>query len=116
MSHAFRWRHHRATRLIKHYINYRCTVKNLCAINKPKLRQLRSQYPEEYPYDIHIVDKLLWMVCTSWWTVVGARYALYIRPIDDSCLAHYGASRLAEWPSVRHDGLQALNAAPSAMA
>ncbi|MEX3973557.1 hypothetical protein [Paraburkholderia caribensis] len=46
----------------KFYVNFQCIVKKLCAVHKPTLRQLRRRYQEQYPYDIRVIDKLLWMI------------------------------------------------------
>ncbi|WP_157692236.1 hypothetical protein [Burkholderia pseudomallei] len=45
-----------------HYVNYQRIVKRLRDVHKERLDQLRDHHKETYPYDIRIVDKLLWMI------------------------------------------------------
>lgn len=45
-----------------HYMNYQGMVRHLLRHNIKILNELRNKYRETYPYDIRIVDKLLWMI------------------------------------------------------
>lgn len=45
-----------------YYMNYQGMVKNIYERNIKILNELRNKHEETYPYDIRIVDKLLWMV------------------------------------------------------
>lgn len=47
---------------VGHYMNYQAMVKHLKNEHQPILDKLRKKYDETYPYDIRIVDKLLWMI------------------------------------------------------
>src|SRR5438270_5208050 len=47
---------------VKHYMNYQDIVKNIFERNSATLNELRGKYKETYPYDIRIIDKLLWMI------------------------------------------------------
>lgn len=45
-----------------HYMNYQSMVQKLLAEYKQALGDLRIEHKETYPYDIRIMDKLLWMI------------------------------------------------------
>lgn len=46
----------------EHYMNYFGMVQTIKADNQNLLNELRQQHNEIYPYDVRIVDKLLWMM------------------------------------------------------
>jgi hypothetical protein len=46
----------------EHYMNYQAMVRKLQAAHSQLLRDLRSRHNESYPYDVRIMDKLLWMI------------------------------------------------------
>ena len=46
----------------KHYVNYQAMVRRLLFRHADLLNELRTQRSETYPYDIRILDKLLWMI------------------------------------------------------
>jgi len=48
--------------VVDFYMNYQDMVKAIFSEHKAQLIQLRNKYSEEYPHDIRIIDKLLWMV------------------------------------------------------
>lgn len=43
-------------------MNYEGIVRHIYERNIKILNELRNKYKETYPYDIRIVDKLLWMI------------------------------------------------------
>ncbi|MBI3530707.1 MAG: hypothetical protein HY067_22405 [Betaproteobacteria bacterium] len=45
-----------------HYMNYQAMVRRLQTRHWQLLRDLRKRYNESYPYDVRIIDKLLWMI------------------------------------------------------
>ena len=45
-----------------HYMNYQGMVRHIYEHNIKILNELRNNYRETYPYDIRIIDKLLWMI------------------------------------------------------
>ena len=47
---------------VHHYMKYQDMVKHLRAVHQPTLDRLRSDRRETYPYDIRIVDRLLWKI------------------------------------------------------
>ena len=47
---------------VKHYMNYQDMVKHICERHSDTLKELREMYEEEYPHNIRIIDKLLWMI------------------------------------------------------
>jgi hypothetical protein len=47
---------------VKHYMNYQDVVRDLLSVHADRLAQLRGQHAEAYPYDIRIIDMLLWMI------------------------------------------------------
>jgi len=49
----------------KYYMNYQAMVHRLLAVYSPLLSELRSSHKEPYPYDIRILDKVLWMIGNS---------------------------------------------------
>lgn len=46
----------------EHYMNYQSMVRRLLFVHAPLLRALRRRHKEQYPYDIRILDKVLWMI------------------------------------------------------
>lgn len=46
----------------QHYMNYQAMVCKLLSDHSQLLQELRSRYAEPYPYDVRIIDKLLWMI------------------------------------------------------
>jgi hypothetical protein len=46
----------------EHYMNYQAMVRRLLAVHSQLLRDLRARDNELYPYDVRIIDKLLWMI------------------------------------------------------
>ena len=46
----------------RHYMNYQAMVRNLLNTHSQLLQELRTQHNESYPYDVRIMDKLLWMI------------------------------------------------------
>lgn len=48
-----------------HYMNYQAMVRKLQSVHADVLADLRRHNSESYPYDIRIVDKLLWMIGNS---------------------------------------------------
>jgi hypothetical protein len=53
------------TQAVQHYMNYSAMVHHLFLIHAPLLNDLRAQHNETYPYDIRILDKVLWMIGNS---------------------------------------------------
>ncbi|HEY0543997.1 MAG TPA: hypothetical protein VGC91_01270 [Pyrinomonadaceae bacterium] len=47
---------------VKHYMNYQDMVKHIFERNFDTLNELRKEHKENYPHDIRIIDKLLWMI------------------------------------------------------
>lgn len=47
---------------VQHYMNYQAMVRRLQTVHSQLLRDLRTRYNESYPYDVRIMDKLLWMI------------------------------------------------------
>lgn len=47
------------------YMRYQALVGKLLTVHTPTLNELRLKHKEQYPYDIRIVDKLLWMIGNS---------------------------------------------------
>jgi hypothetical protein len=45
-----------------HYMNYQAMVQKLLRTHAQTIAELRLQNDESYPYDIRIMDKLLWMI------------------------------------------------------
>lgn len=48
-----------------HYMNYQAMVRKLQSVHAKALSDLRQRSNETYPYDIRIIDKLLWMIGDS---------------------------------------------------
>jgi hypothetical protein len=48
-----------------HYMTYQAMVRKLQAVHAKALSDLRQCNNETYPYDIRIIDKLLWMIGDS---------------------------------------------------
>lgn len=46
----------------QHYMNYQAMVCKLLSDHSHLLQELRSRHAESYPYDVRIIDKLLWMI------------------------------------------------------
>ena len=46
----------------QHYMNYQAMVRRLLAVHAQLLRDLRARHNEQYPYDVRIMDKVLWMM------------------------------------------------------
>lgn len=51
-----------STRMTNYYISYSNLVTTLFNKHKHVLTELRTSYPNDYPYDLRIFDKLLWMM------------------------------------------------------
>ena len=47
---------------VRHYMNFQGMVRKLQNKHTPLLKVLRAKYKESYPYDVRIIDKLLWMI------------------------------------------------------
>jgi len=47
---------------VQHYMNYQAMVRKLLYTHSTLLQELRVQHQETYPYDVRILDKLLWMI------------------------------------------------------
>ncbi len=47
---------------VDHYMNFQALVKLLQKKHQVTLDSLRQKHHEQYPYDVRIVDKLLWMM------------------------------------------------------
>jgi len=47
---------------VRHYMNYHAMVHQLFSVHRELLNDLRSKYGVTYPYDIRIIDKVLWMI------------------------------------------------------
>ncbi len=45
-----------------YYMNYQAMIRRLQTQHGQLLRDLRKRYNEPYPYDVRIIDKLLWMI------------------------------------------------------
>lgn len=45
-----------------HYMNYQSLVRRLLEIHGELLESLRARHNEAYPYNVRILDKLLWMI------------------------------------------------------
>jgi hypothetical protein len=45
-----------------HYMNYQAMVRKLLNTHSQLLQELRTRHGESYPYDVRIMDKLLWMI------------------------------------------------------
>lgn len=50
---------------VQHYMNYQAMVRQLLSAHADLLRILREHHNEAYPYDIRILDKVLWMIGNS---------------------------------------------------
>lgn len=50
---------------VQHYMNYQSMVRRLLSVHRPLLNELRKTHNVTYPYDIRIVDKVLWMIGNS---------------------------------------------------
>lgn len=50
---------------VQHYMNYQAMVHRLRSVHRQLLSELRTRYNEAYPYDIRILDKVLWMIGNS---------------------------------------------------
>jgi len=48
--------------LAEHYMNYQGMVHTLMRVHAGLLKDLRERTGERYPYDLRIVDKVLWMI------------------------------------------------------
>ena len=48
-----------------YYMNYQAMVRKLQSVHAKALSDLRQSSNETYPYDIRIIDKLLWMIGNS---------------------------------------------------
>jgi len=46
----------------QHYMNYQSMVRKLLTDHAQLLQDLRTQHQETYPYDVRIMDKVLWMI------------------------------------------------------
>lgn len=46
----------------QHYMNYQAMVRRLLSVHAQLLRDLRARHNEQYPYDVRIMDKVLWMI------------------------------------------------------
>ena len=46
----------------EHYMTYQSIVRKLLSTHAKTLSALRHRFKEEYPYDIRIMDKILWMI------------------------------------------------------
>lgn len=46
----------------QHYMNYQAMVRHLLCVHAQLLQDLRARYNEQYPYDVRIMDKALWMI------------------------------------------------------
>jgi len=49
----------------EHYMNYQAMVRKLQSAHTQLLEDLRKRNHESYPYDVRIIDKLLWMIGNS---------------------------------------------------
>lgn len=47
---------------VRHYMNYQAMVHRLLSVHAQLLSELRTRHNESYPYDIRILDKILWMI------------------------------------------------------
>ncbi|NKF23189.1 hypothetical protein [Solimonas marina] len=47
---------------VGHYMNYHAMVRRLQTLHSKLLQDLRTRHCEAYPYDVRIIDKLLWMI------------------------------------------------------
>lgn len=47
---------------VEHYLRYQSMVRQLQNTHERLLQGLRVQHQETYPYDVRIMDKLLWML------------------------------------------------------
>lgn len=47
---------------VEHYLGYQSMVRQLQNTHAQLLGALRAQHQEIYPYDVRIMDKLLWML------------------------------------------------------
>ena len=47
---------------VQHYMNYQCMVRRLLQIHALRLQDLGLQHNNAYPYDVRIMDKVLWMI------------------------------------------------------
>ncbi len=45
-----------------YYVTYQALVRRLQRVHNKTLAHLRRHNHEDYPYDIRILDKLLWMI------------------------------------------------------
>lgn len=50
---------------VQHYMNYQAMVNQLLTVHAQTLANLRTRDNETYPYDIRILDKVLWMIGNS---------------------------------------------------
>jgi hypothetical protein len=56
---------HRKTDIMEatqHYMNYQAMVRQLLVVHSRLLNDLRARHSETYPYDVRVMDKLLWMI------------------------------------------------------
>lgn len=58
---------------LEHYMCYQQMVKVLLNANSALLKKKRKATGETYPYDIRIVDKLLWMMGNAGFSLTGER-------------------------------------------
>lgn len=49
-------------RATEHYMNYQAIVQKLLSTHTLTLNELRERHNESYPYDVRIVDKILWLL------------------------------------------------------
>jgi hypothetical protein len=56
-------------RALDYYMSYQAMVRKLKSVYAHELDELRQRYNETYPYDIRILDKLLWMIGNPKWPV-----------------------------------------------
>lgn len=47
---------------VQHYMNYQAMIRRLLDSHGQLFRDLRSRHSEQYPFDVRIMDKLLWMM------------------------------------------------------
>lgn len=50
---------------VQHYMNYQSMVRRLLTVYSSLLIELRNTHNTKYPYDIRILDKVLWMIGNS---------------------------------------------------
>ena len=48
--------------LVDFYMNFRKMIVAILKHHQTQFDELRKKYSEEYPYDIRILDKLLWLL------------------------------------------------------